>query len=154
MPAKVRNAQYELAKAYLDKDFPFFFLPDGLSNVKFTLIKKNLCSDRSQQTHTGLQTYTIFFKQRISIYSSSAVIIICERYMPRQKPNVMLFPVAGVHLASHGTNCSHNYCKVRLQKLTRDHSGGAYRCEISSEAPAFRLASETHNVTVAVFIKQ
>ncbi|KAJ8911094.1 hypothetical protein NQ315_000554, partial [Exocentrus adspersus] len=71
------------------------------------------------------------------------------RYMPRQKPNTMLYPVAGVHLASHGANCSLTRCKVRLQKLTRAHSSGAYRCEISSEAPAFRLASETHNVTIA-----
>nr|XP_023018457.1 uncharacterized protein LOC111507391 [Leptinotarsa decemlineata] len=71
------------------------------------------------------------------------------RYMPRRKPNTMLFPVAGVHLASAGTDCSQTRCKIKLQNLSRAHSGGAYRCEISSEAPAFRLASETHNVTVA-----
>lgn len=69
--------------------------------------------------------------------------------MPRHQPNTMVFPVAGVHLVPHGSNCSHDHCQVKLWKLTRDHSGGAYRCEISSEAPAFRLASETHNVTVA-----
>ncbi|KAG5873610.1 hypothetical protein JTB14_011752 [Gonioctena quinquepunctata] len=71
------------------------------------------------------------------------------RYMPRQKPNTMLFPVDGIHLAPSGTDCRQNRCKIRLQNLSRTYSGGAYRCEISSEAPAFRLASETHNVVVA-----
>ncbi|XP_018568704.1 uncharacterized protein LOC108908984 [Anoplophora glabripennis] len=76
------------------------------------------------------------------------------RYMPHQKPHTLSFPVAGVHLASQGTNCSQDYCKVRLHRLTRQHSGGVYRCEISSEAPAFRLAAGTHNVTVAALPKE
>ncbi|KAJ8975778.1 hypothetical protein NQ317_015333 [Molorchus minor] len=71
------------------------------------------------------------------------------RFVPRQTPDILLFPVAGVHLTTRDTNCSYKYCKVKLQKLTREHSGGAYRCEISSEGPAFKLAAETHNVTVA-----
>ncbi|RZC39892.1 uncharacterized protein BDFB_008794, partial [Asbolus verrucosus] len=71
------------------------------------------------------------------------------RYIPSRQARTMSFPVPGVHLAPHSTNCSLVHCKVRLRDLTRDHSGGAYRCEISSEAPAFRLAAETHNVTVA-----
>lgn len=71
------------------------------------------------------------------------------RYKPDPIPDTMTFPVAGVHLVPHSTNCGQNHCSVRLKGLTRDHSGGAYRCEISSEAPTFRLASETHNVTVA-----
>ncbi|GJQ73642.1 hypothetical protein Trydic_g10185, partial [Trypoxylus dichotomus] len=70
-------------------------------------------------------------------------------YMPYQQPHVKTFPVAGVHMLPHETNCGQSRCKVRLTGLTRDHSGGAYRCEVSSDAPAFRLASETHNVTVA-----
>lgn len=69
--------------------------------------------------------------------------------MPYQQPHVKTFPVAGVHMLPEETNCGQNRCKVRLTSLTRDHSGGAYRCEVSSDAPAFRLASETHNVTVA-----
>lgn len=69
--------------------------------------------------------------------------------MPNQKQDTMSFPVAGVHLVTQGISCGQTRCNVRLQGLTRDHSGGSYRCEISSEAPTFRLASETRNVTVA-----
>ncbi|KAF5297625.1 hypothetical protein FQR65_LT09952 [Abscondita terminalis] len=71
------------------------------------------------------------------------------RYMPHQQPHIMSFPVSGVHLALQGTDCDEIHCKVQLTKLTRHHSDGAYRCEVSSEAPTFRLAAETHNITVA-----
>ncbi|XP_974094.3 uncharacterized protein LOC662932 [Tribolium castaneum] len=76
------------------------------------------------------------------------------RYMPSRQPHTMSFPVPGVHLVLDGTNCSLVHCKVRLRDLTRDHSGGAYRCEVSSEAPFFRLAAATHNVTVAALPRE
>lgn len=69
--------------------------------------------------------------------------------MPHQQPHIMTFPVAGVHLVNESMKCNDNRCQLRLTKLGREHSSGAYRCEVSTEAPAFRLASETHNVTVA-----
>lgn len=69
--------------------------------------------------------------------------------MPHQQPHMVSFPVAGIHMVPQPNSCGQNRCKVRLTGLTRDHSGGSYRCEVSSEAPAFRLASETRNVTVA-----
>lgn len=69
--------------------------------------------------------------------------------MPHRKPTTMSFAVAGVHLVKRGTHCNESHCSVRLTELTRDHSSGGYRCEISSEAPTFRLASEARNVTVA-----
>lgn len=69
--------------------------------------------------------------------------------MPHQQPHNKDFPVSGVHLASDGTNCGGSHCRIQLTKLTRHHSDGAYRCEVSSEAPTFRLAAETHNITVA-----
>lgn len=71
------------------------------------------------------------------------------RFMPHQQPHMVSFPVAGVHMVPESTSCGQSRCKVRLTGLTRDHSGGSYRCEVSTEAPTFRLASETHNVTVA-----
>ncbi|KAF2887647.1 hypothetical protein ILUMI_18526 [Ignelater luminosus] len=75
------------------------------------------------------------------------------RYMPHQQPHIMNFPVSGVQLALQGTDCGRAHCKVQLTKLTRHHSDGAYRCEVSSEAPTFRLAAETHNITVAKVIE-
>ncbi|KAF5304562.1 hypothetical protein FQA39_LY09613 [Lamprigera yunnana] len=71
------------------------------------------------------------------------------RYMPHQQPHVMSFPVSGVYLVPFSTDCGRQHCKLQLTKLNRHHSSGAYRCEISSEAPTFRLAAETHNVAVA-----
>ncbi|KAK5643965.1 hypothetical protein RI129_007810 [Pyrocoelia pectoralis] len=76
------------------------------------------------------------------------------RYMPHQQPHIMAFPVSGVHLALQNTDCDRIHCKVQLTKLTRHHSDGAYRCEVSSEAPTFRLAAETHNITVATLPKE
>lgn len=71
------------------------------------------------------------------------------RFKPRPDPHTMSFPVAGVHVVSPESNCIKNHCIVKLQNLSRRNTTGAYRCEISSEAPSFRLASETHNVIVA-----
>lgn len=71
------------------------------------------------------------------------------RYMPHQQPHVMSFPVSGVYLVPFSTDCGRQHCKLQLTKLSRHHSSGAYRCEISSEAPTFRLAAETHNIAVA-----
>ncbi|XP_022912653.2 uncharacterized protein [Onthophagus taurus] len=71
------------------------------------------------------------------------------RYKPLGSPSEMSFPVAGVHLRGASSNCSRTQCRVVLDHLSRDHSGGTYRCEVSGEAPAFRIASESHNVTAA-----
>ncbi|KAI4455984.1 beat protein [Holotrichia oblita] len=89
----------------------------------------------------------------INYVNKLTLCLFIDRYMPYQQPHVKMFPVAGVHMLSHETSCGQSRCKVRLTGLTRDHSGGAYRCEVSSDAPAFRLASETHNVTVAALPK-
>lgn len=71
------------------------------------------------------------------------------RFMPHQKPYEIFYPVNGVSVDREGTHCDMHSCHVRLTNLIKNESSGAYRCEVSSEAPAFRLASETHNVTVA-----
>ncbi|XP_065159252.1 uncharacterized protein [Atheta coriaria] len=76
------------------------------------------------------------------------------RYMPKQHPKTIKFPVVGINLEMTNTNCGKDHCKVKLRGLSREHSGGAFRCEISSEAPTFRLASETHVVTVAALPKE
>ncbi|KAJ3660038.1 hypothetical protein Zmor_011694 [Zophobas morio] len=76
------------------------------------------------------------------------------RYTPHHQPHTRSFPVPGIHLVYDGINCSMVHCKLRLKDLTRDHSGGAYCCEVSSDAPTFRLASKTHNVTVAALPRE
>ncbi|KAK5644161.1 hypothetical protein RI129_008006 [Pyrocoelia pectoralis] len=71
------------------------------------------------------------------------------RYMPHQQPHIVTFPVSGVYLAPFSTECGRQHCKLQLTRLSRHHSSGAYRCEISTEAPTFRLAAETHQIAVA-----
>lgn len=77
------------------------------------------------------------------------------RYTPLRQPHVMSFPVAGVHLVgdsaydTRDSQCGVDRCIVKLERLTTAHSGGSYRCEVSTEAPAFRVAFDTANVTVA-----
>ncbi|KAK9873676.1 hypothetical protein WA026_023614 [Henosepilachna vigintioctopunctata] len=69
-------------------------------------------------------------------------------------PNSVEFQVKGVHVDSRRTHCEDSSCTLYLNNLSRTFSSGAYRCEVSSEAPAFRLASQTHNVSIAVLPKQ
>ncbi|KAL3283077.1 hypothetical protein HHI36_006234 [Cryptolaemus montrouzieri] len=71
------------------------------------------------------------------------------RYIPGRDPSLVEFHVMGVHVDSTRTHCAQTFCTLFLNNLSRTFSSGAYRCEVSSEAPAFRLASQTHNVTIA-----
>ncbi|XP_044252540.1 uncharacterized protein LOC123003679 isoform X1 [Tribolium madens] len=71
------------------------------------------------------------------------------RYTPAAAVSITQFPVDGVHVDGQNSRCMPEGCDLLLKELSRPQSSGAYRCEVSSEAPAFRLASQTHNVTVA-----
>lgn len=86
-----------------------------------------------------------FFRCRCQV-TSSASETSDFRYMPPRQMSV--FPVEGVRVDEESTTCGRSMCRVHLKDLTRLHSSGAYRCEVSSEAPTFRLAAESHNVTV------
>lgn len=44
--------------------------------------------------------------------------------------------------------CNMVHCQVKLTQL-QTTATGAYTCEVSSEAPKFRTATETRNMTVA-----
>lgn len=63
-------------------------------------------------------------------------------------PNFLKFDGDGVTLGDQRTfNCDKRRCEITLQKLSAK-SSGAYRCEISGDAPEFKLASRTANMTV------
>lgn len=70
------------------------------------------------------------------------------RYAPLMptKQN-MIFNVAGVHVSSDHV-CNEKSCTIHLDNLSSD-SSGAYRCEVSGDAPEFKLSHETGNMTVA-----
>lgn len=61
--------------------------------------------------------------------------------------SIMSFPVDGVSLNSKSV-CNKESCTIYLQHLT-NYTAGAYRCEISGDAPEFKLVHETSNMTVA-----
>ncbi|XP_030757552.1 uncharacterized protein LOC115883339 [Sitophilus oryzae] len=69
------------------------------------------------------------------------------RYSPTGR-QIVQFPLSGINVDSDDTSCDAQICNLVLTKLRRPESSGAYRCEISSEAPTFNLVSKTHNVTI------
>jgi hypothetical protein len=58
----------------------------------------------------------------------------------------MIFAVEGVHVSSDHV-CNEKFCTIHLDNLSND-STGAYRCEVSGDAPDFKLSHETSNMTV------
>ncbi|KAK9870364.1 hypothetical protein WA026_007932 [Henosepilachna vigintioctopunctata] len=70
------------------------------------------------------------------------------RYSPAGS-KLLQFQVTGINVDLSRTKCAMTACNLVLTELSRTFSSGAYRCEVSTEAPTFRLASQTHNITVA-----
>ncbi|CAO1440882.1 unnamed protein product [Diamesa hyperborea] len=60
----------------------------------------------------------------------------------------MMFKVDGVQVSSNHV-CNEKFCTINLEQLNKQ-SSGSYRCEISGDAPEFKLSHETANMTVAV----
>lgn len=59
----------------------------------------------------------------------------------------MIFTVEGVHVSAEHV-CNEKFCTIHLDNLNLE-SSGAYRCEVSGDAPEFKLSHETSNMTVA-----
>ena len=69
-------------------------------------------------------------------------------------PPIMTFPVVGVHLPvalDYIYNCNRVTCSVTMDRLS-SKSSGSYRCEVSGDAPEFKLISDTANMTIAGII--
>lgn len=78
------------------------------------------------------------------------------RYAPMMSPTISRFSVDGVHLADQTFACNTITCSIQLHSL-ESRTSGSYRCEISGDAPEFKLASRTANMTIAglkLFINQ
>uniref|UniRef100_A0A1I8NTG1 Ig-like domain-containing protein n=1 Tax=Stomoxys calcitrans TaxID=35570 RepID=A0A1I8NTG1_STOCA len=71
------------------------------------------------------------------------------RYSPLTPPTRNWFPVKGVSIAAGSSHCNQFICEVELEKLNA-HSSGSYRCEVSGDAPEFKLIDKTANMTVGV----
>lgn len=70
------------------------------------------------------------------------------RYSPMTHPTILKFPVDGVTISDKKFTCNQFYCSIQLENLSQ-RSSGAYRCEVSGDAPEFKLISKTANMTVA-----
>jgi hypothetical protein len=57
-----------------------------------------------------------------------------------------MFPVEGVHVGEDHI-CNDKFCIVHLDNLSNE-STGSYRCEVSGDAPDFRIVHETSNMTI------
>jgi hypothetical protein len=70
-----------------------------------------------------------------------------HRYAPLMptKQN-MIFTVEGIHVSADHL-CNDQFCQIHLDNLSSE-STGAYRCEVSGDAPEFKLSHETSNMTV------
>lgn len=70
------------------------------------------------------------------------------RYSPLTYPPYMKFPVDGIEIAENSYTCNQTKCKIQLGQL-RINSTGNFRCEVSGDAPHFKVASKVGHMTVA-----
>lgn len=63
-------------------------------------------------------------------------------------PVYIKFPVTGVHMPDGKYYCNESTCRVELNMLSAK-SSGVYKCEVSGDAPHFKLAAKEDNLTVA-----
>ncbi|BES93244.1 beat protein [Nesidiocoris tenuis] len=68
------------------------------------------------------------------------------RFMPDNNPNSHVFPVTGVQL----NKLTSDKNRVHLEKVTYQ-STGTYKCEVSTEAPAFETVFRSQNLTVVAY---
>lgn len=71
------------------------------------------------------------------------------RYTPISQPNILNFDVAGVTLKEDSlVYCNKVTCKIKLKELTSKTSG-TYSCEVSGDAPEFKLAHDAGDMIIA-----
>ncbi|EDV93263.1 GH18359 [Drosophila grimshawi] len=69
------------------------------------------------------------------------------RYAPLMQTVFRKFPVQGVQLIDDGNECNESSCRVELN-LLGVKSSGVYRCEVSGDAPHFKLTARAGNMSV------
>ncbi|KAM8705131.1 hypothetical protein ACLKA7_009572 [Drosophila subpalustris] len=69
------------------------------------------------------------------------------RYAPLMQTVFRKFPVQGVQLIDDSYECNESSCRVELN-LLGVKSSGVYRCEVSGDAPHFKLTARSANMSV------
>lgn len=62
------------------------------------------------------------------------------------KEQISIFKDEGIQVGSDYV-CNDKFCRIQLDNLSSETSG-AYRCEVSGDAPDFKLSHQTANMTV------
>ncbi|KAH8268001.1 hypothetical protein KR018_004178, partial [Drosophila ironensis] len=70
------------------------------------------------------------------------------RYSPLSSPIYMTFGVQGLQVLDGKYLCNESSCRLDLS-LQGAKSSGLYKCEVSGDAPHFKLADKADNMTVA-----
>lgn len=70
------------------------------------------------------------------------------RYTPLMRPVYLTFPVAGIQVLDGKYFCNESTCRVELSLLGAKSTGN-FKCEVSGDAPHFKLAAKEDNMTVA-----
>jgi hypothetical protein len=90
-----------------------------------------------------------FVYQNLKENKTNAFLCYSSRYAPMMNPAVRTFYVSGIHLSEdHPNICNQENCIIHLDQLSKNTSA-SYRCEVSGDAPEFKIAHETANMTVA-----
>lgn len=64
------------------------------------------------------------------------------------RPVYLTFPVAGIQVLDGKYFCNESTCRVDLSLLGAKSTGN-FKCEVSGDAPHFKLAAKEDNMTVA-----
>lgn len=64
------------------------------------------------------------------------------------RPVYLTFPVAGIQVLEGKYFCNESTCRVELSLLGAKSTGN-FKCEVSGDAPHFKLAAKEDNMTVA-----
>ncbi|KAH8242856.1 hypothetical protein KR032_002604, partial [Drosophila birchii] len=92
-----------------------------------------------------------FFRYLHQVYIIEAIFtceILSIRYSPLASPIYMTFGVPGLQVLDGKYMCNESSCRLDLS-LQGAKSTGVYKCEVSGDAPHFKLADKADNMTVA-----
>lgn len=118
------------------------FYPKPLSDLSI------ICKKKTSSFVKLLKNYiSLWISMSLNSFSNINANLCDFRYAPmmNQTKN-MMFPVDGVNVQSDHI-CNDKFCIVHLDNLSND-STGSYRCEVSGDAPDFRIVHETSNMTI------
>ncbi|KAK4887584.1 hypothetical protein RN001_003855 [Aquatica leii] len=143
LQAQSKSIRFAISREYLRNDTDIYIV-DGLKLTNLIIpalvdTRKSMLLD-CQFDMEGEELYSVKWYKGIEEFF---------RYIPRNIPNTMYFPLTGIHLVQRTVDCDNQHCKIELDHLNRQTSSGLYFCEVTADAPSFTTILQSQNVTVA-----